>query len=237
MKELRALYDCSPLVIHTGYLVNLCSQSAEVRANSIRAFRGEVERALELEAEYLVLHPGSWRGLTREEGLALAAESIERALEGLPWQGRTFAILIENTAGAEFSLGGSLEQVAGLIARLKAVAPVAACLDSCHLHAAGYDVVTAEGYESTVGQIEQSLGAREIRVWHLNDAKSARGSHLDRHQHIGEGSIGIPLFRRLLNDPRFAHAAFVAETPIDEPGDDARNLSVLRSLLESRASS
>src|SRR6185437_9359073 len=113
-------------------LVNVCSQSAAVRANSIQAFRGETERALALGAEYLVLHPGSWRGLTREEGLRLAAESIERSLDGLPWQECNFSILIENTAGAEFSLGSSFEQVAELVSRLKRVAPVAACLDTCH---------------------------------------------------------------------------------------------------------
>lgn len=231
MKELRALYDCSPLVIHASYLVNVCSQSGEVRANSIQALRGEVERALDLCAEYLVLHPGSWRGLTREQGLRLAAESIERAIDGLPWQGSSFTLLIENTAGAEFSLGGSFEQVAELIETLKPVLPVAACLDTCHTHVAGYDIVSVEGYEATMRQIGSLLGERTVRVWHMNDAKAARGSRLDRHEHIGEGSIGIAPFRRLLNDPRFAHAAFIAETPVDEPTDDLRNVSVLRSLV------
>jgi deoxyribonuclease IV len=231
MKELRALYGSSPLVIHTSYLVNVCSQSDEVRANSIRAFRGEVERALDLAAEYLVLHPGSWRGLTREQGLLLAAESIERALDGIPWPSRDFTILIENTAGAEFSLGGSLEQVAELVGRLRPVAPVAACLDTCHMHVAGYDIVTPEGYEAMVGQIESLLVLKTVRVWHMNDAKAARGSHLDRHEHIGEGALGLAPFRRLLNDPRFAHSAFIAETPVDEAGDDLRDLSVLRSLV------
>ena len=231
MKELRALHDCSPLVIHSSYLVNVCSQSAEVRANSIRAFRGEIERALALGAEYLVLHPGSWKGLVRAEGLRLAADSIERGLDGLPWQGSDFTILIENTAGAEFSFGSSLDQVAELITLLRAVAPVAACLDTCHTHVSGYDIVSPEGYEETVGQIENVLGLETVRVWHMNDAKAARGSRLDRHEHIGEGTIGIAPFRRLLNDPRFAHAAFIAETPVDDDADDLRNVSLLRSLL------
>src|SRR6516164_7825406 len=106
-RELRKKLDVGPLVIHTSYLVNVCSQSDEVRQKSIAAFRGEVERALTLGAEYLVLHPGSWKGLTRDEGLRLAAESIEKAIEGLPWQGSGFSILIENTAGSECSLGGN----------------------------------------------------------------------------------------------------------------------------------
>jgi len=231
MKELRSLYDYSPLVIHASYLVNLCSQLEPVRVNSIKALRGEIERALALSADYLVLHPGSWKGLTREEGLRLAVESVARALDGLPWAQTPFTLLIENTAGAEFSLGASLEQVAELIACLRPVVRVGACLDTCHTHVAGYDLVSAKGYEATMQQIEQLLGFETVRVWHTNDAKAARGSRLDRHEHIGEGTIGIAPFRRLLNDPRFAHAAFIAETPVDQPDDDLRNVSVLRSLV------
>ena len=231
MTELRSLYNCFPLVIHASYLINLCSQSDPVRANSIKALRGEIERALALSAEYLVLHPGSWKGLTREEGLRLAVDSMARALEGLPWAQTPFTLLIENTAGAEFSLGASLQQVGEVIAHLQPVVRVAACLDTCHTHVAGYDIVTAKGYEATARQIEQLLGFETVRVWHMNDAKTPRGSHLDRHEHIGEGTIGIAPFRRLLNDPRFAHAAFIAETPVDQPDDDLRNVSVLRSLV------
>jgi deoxyribonuclease-4 len=231
MTELRSLYACAPLVIHASYLINICSQSGPVRANSIQALRGEVERALALQADYLVLHPGSWKGLTREEGLRLAADSIACALDGLPWEQTPFTLLIENTAGAEFSLGASLQQVAELIARLRAIARVATCLDTCHTHVAGYDIVSPEGYEATVGQIEDQLGCESVRVWHMNDARAPRGSHLDRHEHIGRGTLGIAPFRRLLNDPRFAHAAFLAETPVDEPDDDLRNVSVLRSLI------
>jgi deoxyribonuclease IV len=234
MRRLRDLYDCAPLVIHTSYLVNLCSQSEEVRQKSISAFRGEVERALALGAEYLVLHPGSWRGLSREQGLDLAAESIAAATEGIALDGCDFRILIENTAGAEFSLGGSFEQVAELIARLKPVVPAGACLDTCHCHVAGYDLVTAEGYEETVRLIDSTIGFDAVRVWHMNDAKAARGSRLDRHQHIGQGTIRLAPFKRLLNDPRFAHCAFIAETPIDQEGDDRRNVQTLQALAKSR---
>lgn len=230
MRNLRSAHDIGPLVIHTSYLVNVCSQNEEVRQKSIAAFRGEIERALALGAEYLVLHPGSWKGLTREQGLALAAASIAEAIHGLPWQGTGFHILIENTAGAEFSLGGSFEQVAELVERLSATAPVGVCLDSCHTHVAGYDIVTRDGYEDTVAQIQATMGLAAVRVWHLNDAKAARGSKLDRHENIGLGTIGTEPFRRLLNDPRFAHCAFIAETPVDEPGDDERNVRILKSL-------
>src|SRR5580704_627892 len=178
MQELRAKHDVGPVAVHASYLINLCSQTESVRANSTAAFRGEVERALALGAEYLVLHPGSWRGLTREEGLALAAESIAKATEGIHIEDSTLRILIENTAGAEFSLGGSFEQVAALIDRLKPAAPVGACLDSCHCHVAGYDLVTRNGYEETLHRIDSTIGLSNVAVWHVNDAKAARGSKL-----------------------------------------------------------
>ena len=232
MRELRRKFDVGPLVIHTSYLVNVCSQSAEVREKSVAAFRGEIERALALGSEYLVLHPGSWKGLTRDEGLKLAAESIEQAIDGLPWQGSGFHILIENTAGAEFSLGGSFEQVAELVERLKRHAPVAVCLDTCHTWVAGYDLGSAEGYEETMKLAAATVTCEAVRVWHCNDAKAARGSKLDRHEHIGEGTLGLDPFRRLLNDPRFAHSAFIAETPVDEPGDEERNVLALKGLVK-----
>jgi deoxyribonuclease-4 len=234
MKALRAKLDVGPLVIHTSYLVNVCSQTADFREKSVAAFRGEMERALAFGAEYLVLHPGSWKGLTRDEGLKLAAESIERAIDGLPWQGTGFHILIENTAGAECSLGGSFDQVAELVALLRAHAPVGVCLDTCHTHVAGYDIVTDEGYKETMKQVAATVGFEAVRVWHCNDAKAERGSKLDRHEHIGQGKIGVEPFRRLLNDKRFAHCAFIAETPVDEPGDEERNVRVLKSLVESK---
>jgi deoxyribonuclease-4 len=230
MRDERARLDVGPVSIHASYLINLCSQTESVRENSIVGFRGEVERALALGAEFLVLHPGSWKGLTREEGRRLAAVGIEKAIDGLAWQGKDFRILIENTAGAEFSLGGSFEQVAELVDTLKACAPVGVCLDTCHCHVAGYDLVTTEGYVATMQQVESTVGFDAVKVWHCNDAKAAMGSKLDRHEHIGEGTIGAAAFKRLLHDARFAHAVFIAETPVDEPGDELRNVMALRAL-------
>ena len=230
MRELRAKHDVGPVSVHASYLINLCSQTESVRENSAAAFRGEVERAMALGAEYLVLHPGSWKGLTREEGLRLAAESIERSVEGIDFAGKDFRILIENTAGAEFSLGGKLEQVAELVECLRACVPVGVCLDTCHVHVAGYDIVSTDGYIETMKLVESTVGFEAVKVWHCNDAKAAMGSKLDRHEHIGEGTIGAGTFARLLKDGRFAHAAFLAETPVDAPGDEARNVGVLRAL-------
>jgi deoxyribonuclease-4 len=235
MRRLRLEYGCAPLVIHTSYLVNLCSQSEVVREKSIAGFRGEVERALALGAEFLVLHPGSWKGLTRETGLALAAESIARAVDGVALDDCGFRVLIENTAGAEFSLGGSFEQVGELIARLRGIVPVGACLDTCHCHVAGYDLLSAAGYEETVALIQNTIGLETVQVWHMNDAKAPRGSRLDRHEYIGEGTMGLEPFRHLLRDARFSHCAFIAETPVDEPDDDRRNVRTMLRLAASSA--
>ncbi|MHB1744686.1 MAG: deoxyribonuclease IV, partial [Acidobacteriaceae bacterium] len=174
---------------------------------------------------------GSYRGMTRQQGLQLATKSIQQAIAGLPWQQTPFHILIENTAGAEFSLGGSFEQVAELIEHLRPHAPVAACLDTCHTHVSGYDIVSDPGWTETMAQIERTIGCENVRVWHCNDAKAACGSKLDRHEHIGEGKIGLDPFRRLLREPKFAHAAFIAETPVDAPGDEERNVLALKNML------
>jgi deoxyribonuclease-4 len=232
LRRLRDQYDLKPLVIHTNYLVNLASMTELFLKKSIEAFRGEIERALALCAEYLVLHPGSFRGTNREEGLLRTAAAIRAATQELDLEKNGLMILIENTAGAEFSLGGSFEQVAEVLDHLRGLVPVAACIDTCHTHVAGYDLVSEGGMRETLACLDETVGLNNVRVWHCNDAKAARGSKLDRHQHIGKGTIGLEPFRRLLNDPRLAHSAFIAETPIDEPGDDRRNVETLKSLVK-----
>lgn len=229
---LREKYDLKPLVIHTNYLVNLASLNELFLKKSIEAFRGEIERALALCAEYLVLHPGSFRGSDREQGLMRTAAAIAVSAQGLDLAKSGLTILIENTAGAEYSLGGSFEQVAEVLEYLRHLVPVAACIDTCHTHVAGYDIVSEQGMRDTLKRLDATIGLKDVRVWHCNDAKAARGSKLDRHQHIGKGTIGIEPFRRLLNDFRLGHAAFIAETPIDQPGDDRRNVEALKLLVK-----
>jgi len=231
MNRLRARYDLKPLVIHTNYLVNLASSNERFLQMSLEAFRREVTRALALCADYLVLHPGSFRGADREQGLVRTAAAIAASTKGLDLAKGGLTILIENTAGAEFSLGGSFEQVAQVLERLDGIVPVGACIDTCHTHVAGYDIVSEEGLYQTLLHLDATVGLSRVKVWHCNDAKAARGSKLDRHQHIGKGMIGIETFRRLLNDLRLAHAAFIAETPIDRPGDDRRNVEALKKLV------
>jgi deoxyribonuclease-4 len=228
---LRDRYDLKPLAIHTNYLVNLAAANELFLKKSVEAFRGEVVRALALGAEYLILHPGSFRGTSREEGLLRTSAAIAAATTRLDLARAGLTILIENTAGAEYSLGASFDQVAEVIERLRDVVPIAACIDTCHTHAAGYDIVTETGLAQTLQLLDQTIGLKNVPVWHCNDAKAERGSKLDRHEHVGEGRIGKETFRRLLNDPRTAHAAFIAETPIDRPGDDRRNIDALKRLV------
>jgi deoxyribonuclease IV len=231
MLKLREKYNLKPLVIHTNYLVNLASTTEAFLKKSIEAFRGEIERALMLCADYLVLHPGSFKGANRERGLLQTAAAISAASHGLDLAKGGLTILIENTAGAEFSLGSSFEQVAEVIEHVRNHVPVGACIDTCHTHVAGYDIVSESGYCDTLARLDATIGLRNVPVWHCNDAKAARGSKLDRHQHIGKGTIGSEPFRRLLNDPRLTYCAFIAETPIDEPGDDRRNVAALKKLV------
>jgi deoxyribonuclease-4 len=231
MKRLRRKYDLKPLVIHANYLINLAGMNEAFLKKSMESFRGELERGLALGAEYLVLHPGSFRGGSREQGLVRVAAAIAAAGQGLDLAKGGLMILIENTAGAEFSLGGTFEQVAELLELLRMTVPVGACIDTCHTHVAGYDIVSEEGRELTLRYLEQTVGLKNVRVWHCNDAKAERGSHLDRHEHIGRGRLGLDVFRALLNDRRLKHAAFIAETPIDGPGDDLRNVETLKELV------
>jgi deoxyribonuclease IV len=230
-KQLREKYDLKPLVIHTNYLINLAATNETFLKKSIEAFRGEVERALTLCADYLVQHPGSFRGADREAGLLQTAAAIAAATQGLDLARHGLTILMENTAGAEFSLGGSFEQVAEVLQRLRGLVPVAACIDTCHTHVSGYDIVGETGMNETLTYLDETIGLKNVPVWHCNDAKAPRGSKLDRHHHVGKGTIGLAPFKRLLNDPRLAHAAFIAETPIDAPGDDRRNVVTLKKLV------
>ena len=231
MKRLREKYDLKPLVIHNNYLVNLASTTPAFLKKSIEAFRGEIERALAVCADYLVMHPGSFRGADREQGLRQTAAAIAASAHKLDLAKSGLTILIENSAGAEYSLGGSFEQVAEVLHYLRDIVPSAACIDTCHTHVAGYDIVSESGMKQTLAKLDSVIGLKDVRVWHCNDAKAACGSKLDRHQHVGKGTIGLEPFRWLLNDPRLKHAAFIAETPIDEPGDDRRNVETLKSLV------
>ncbi len=235
LKEARERYDLRPLVIHDNYLINLAADDAAIRALSIAAFRGEVERALAIGAEFLVAHPGSYGAQGLERGLCRVIESIDAALRGLKVKGLT--ILIENTAGGGTRLGGSFEELhaLGSLADRFLDAEVGYCLDTCHCLASGYDLATAEGLAASLEQASTVLGLGRVKVIHANDSKCGLGEHIDRHEHIGGGRIGAEGFRRILNHPKLRSKPFILETPRDREGDDRRNVEMLKSLCRKRS--
>ena len=230
MRTARERFDLAPLVIHVNYLVNLASLDPVIRANSIAAFRGELERAIAIGAEYLVVHPGSYRGNSVEEGIAAFARGLRDAGDKLP--SHSLTVLLENTAGAGCHLGGNFHELQSIreLARELTDLPIGYCLDTCHLLAAGFDITTAPGLRATIRSAETCLGLANIHVIHVNDSKFPLASHVDRHAHIGEGHIGADAFRRILTHPKLRKKPFILETPVDNPGDDRRNLDMLKSL-------
>ncbi|MCZ2151752.1 MAG: deoxyribonuclease IV [Bryobacterales bacterium] len=229
-RGLRRQYGLHPLVIHGNYLINLAAASPGVRRKSIASFRGEWRRAIAIGAEYLVAHPGSWRGQAIDSAMDVFAASLAEAAENLPVDQVT--LLLECTAGQGNALGRRLEELAELARRSAATTSLRLgyCLDTCHLLAAGYDIATAEGLEETLRRAEACLGLANVPVIHANDSKFSLGSRRDRHQHIGEGYIGKAAFRRILRHPLLDGKAFLLETPVDDEGDELRNLNTLRRL-------
>lgn len=220
MRQLCHQHHLAPLVVHANYLINLAGANPDFHARSLEAFRGELERAAAIGADYLVLHPGSG-------DRARCTASIRAASAGFDWG--TLTLLIENTAGGGQHLGGNFAQLGEMLAELPGL-PVACCIDTCHAWVAGYDLVTAEGYAAAMEELDATVGLDHVPVWHANDAKAERGSHLDRHEHIGAGRLGAAAFQRLLRDPRCAGRAFILETPVDDPADQPRDLAALRGL-------
>ena len=227
-QAIRRQHGIHPLVVHTGYLVNLASRDPQVRARSIAAFRGELERAATVGAEFLVVHPGSYRGQTLTDAIAACAEGLREAAEG--FAGRV-TVLLENTAGSGCALGSRFEELHAIRdSAAGAGLRVGYCLDTCHLFAAGFDISTPEGLRSAIRQAGDVLGLRNVPVFHANDSKAPLGSRVDRHAKIGKGYIGREAFRRLLAHPRLGAKTFISETPVEADGDDRRNLATLRGL-------
>lgn len=230
LKAAREKYDLAPLVIHDNYLINLASANEKIRALSIEAFRGELTRAIAIGAEYLVAHPGNYKGQTIEQGILHFIQGVAAAAEGLKFD--KLMLLIENTVGAGAQLGGRFEELHVMreYGSQMTHLPMGFCLDTCHLLCSGYDVASAEGLKKTIDDAERLLGLENVRVMHANDSKAALGSHIDRHENIGEGYIGLDGFRRILSQPGLRSKAFILETPVDKDGDDRRNLDTLKSL-------
>src|SRR5712664_27147 len=221
-----------PLVIHANYLINLAAQQPMLRTRSIQAFHDELVRGIALGAEFVVVHPGACGDCKPNQAVRLAVESVKQAAKNLP--PTSLRILLENAAGMGTALGARLEEIGEMLNALQSL-QVGACLDTAHLFAAGYDIKSEAGLASTLELIDTVIGLERVPIFHVNDSKIPLGGRVDRHEHIGKGKIGEESFRRFLTHPRLGAAApeglpgraFLAETPIDDPGDDRRNVAAL----------
>ncbi len=215
---------------HANYLINPAATNPQFHANSLRALSEELTRADQLELPFLVLHPGAHLGAGEEAGLIKVVESIDRVLAGIP-KVKT-KIALETTAGQGSCLGHTFEQIAYVISHVREPERLCACLDTAHVFAAGYNVATETGTRNMFREFDRTIGLDRLAGLHLNDSKTPRGSRVDRHEHIGNGKIGLAAFRFIMNEPRFAKIPKVLETPKDkELTEDIVNLRCLRSLV------
>jgi deoxyribonuclease-4 len=215
-------------VSHAAYLINLCAPNDDNRVKSKTAYLDELIRGDQLGLIGVVLHPGSHLETGEKEGLQRIADSLKEIFDQHP-DGKT-KCLLEVTAGQGSHLGYKFEHLAEMLRLTNAPSRMGICLDTCHIHAAGYDWTTEDGYDQVFGEFDKIIGLDKIACFHLNDTKKKLGSRVDRHEHIGEGEIGAHPFKRLIEDPRFTDVPGLLETP-GEMDDYVRNLQTLRKLL------
>ncbi len=221
-------------VVHASYLVNLGSENRELRIKSLAMLIKELEQCEQLGIPYLVLHPGSYGRGTIEECLSLISQGVDQALGES--KGAT-VLLLENTAGQGTSVGYELKQLRTIHQQAKHKKKLGFCVDTCHLFAAGYDFTTLTTYDTFWKEFDDLLGLKNLHVFHLNGAKRGLGSHVDRHEQIGKGTIGLEGFRLIVNDRRFATIPKILETPYENYAKDAlrlyqQNLDLLRILIK-----
>lgn len=231
-KKLLRESSIGPVVVHDTYLINLCATDKTILRKSREALKDELDRCETLGVEYLNFHPGSHMGAGEREGIQRIAESLNLIHE----QTRGYGVrsVIETTAGQGTSIGYRFEHLRSIIDLVEEQGRMAVCVDTCHIFAAGYDIVTEAGYERTFEEFDAIVGLERLVAFHVNDAKRERGSRIDRHEHIGKGTIGKAGFRLLMNDDRFRATPKILETPKGpEMKEDVRNMRVLKSLVNS----
>jgi deoxyribonuclease-4 len=248
-RDRRSALGLGPLVIHANYLINLASSDPVMRVRSIQAFHDEMLRAVALGADFLVVHPGSSRGQAPAQAIREVALAIRQAARAVRLCGNFddqrdcgLRLLLENTSGMGAAIGSRFEELKAIIDGTPEL-PVGVCLDTAHAFHAGYDIHSEAGLSQTIAALDAAVGLSRVPVLHINDSKTAFGSRVDRHDHIGRGKIGLEAFRRILNHPGFSAKAsskvaggrpgraFLLETPIDAPGDDRRNVRRLWELV------
>ncbi len=215
--------------VHCAYLINLASAKEAVRTRSLYALEDEASRAAMLGIPYLVMHPGSCGDDPEETGIA----RIASALKGFGRFPQGLSLLLENTAGQGSSIGRTMEQIRRILDAAGAPPDVGVCLDSAHLFEAGYDIAIEEGWHGFLDDLGRFGILPLVRMWHLNDSRTAGGSRVDRHFHIGKGTMGLPAFARIVAHPSFREMPMVLETPKDGADEfemDIRNLAVLKRL-------
>jgi deoxyribonuclease-4 len=245
IRAFRARIDetgITPVVSHASYLINLATTFPLLREQSLAAFIDELDRADALGLLGVVIHPGTCTAGREDDALRLIADGIRTAFKARPR--RQTMVLLEHTAGQGRTVGHRFEHLAAILEHLNGSPRVGVCLDTCHLVASGYDIVSADGYRDTFAGFERIVGLERLKVFHGNDSKKPCGSRVDRHEHIGEGCLGLEPFRRLLNDPRFVDVPILIETEktsrSSKPGSiepdpfDVKNLSTLRALRVTR---
>ena len=222
----------APVIAHASYLINLCATNPGTLDKSRAAFQDELHRCESLGITGLVFHPGAHTGRGEADGIRLIAESLNMAHAATP--GFRTLSLLETTAGQGTALGYRFEQLRSIIDLVDDASRMGVCLDTCHVFAAGYDITTEAGWDSTMSEFTDVVGPGRLAAVHVNDSKKERGSRVDRHHHIGQGMIGLTAFRMLVNDPRLALIPKILETEKSEDmHEDIENMTLLRSLVVS----
>jgi len=215
---------------HAAYLINLASPDRRTHERSVTALKSELTRSAQLRIPYVILHPGAHMGKGKDRGLCRVAESINIVFGQTPDE--TSHLLLETTAGQGTNLGCTFEQLAAIADRVEAKERLGFCLDTCHVFAAGYDLRTKEAYDRTMSAFDRAVGLESLHIIHVNDAKKGLGSRVDRHEHIGQGAIGMEAFGFIMNDFRLQSMAKILETPKNDRVDhDRLNLERLRALV------
>lgn len=218
------------VVSHDIYLINLAAPPGEVREKSLAGFREEMARCARLGIDRIVMHPGAHLGAGEEAGILRIVEAFDSLLEKVPeFKGR---VLLETTAGQGSNLGYRFEHLRDIRDRSAFPHRFGICFDTCHAFAAGYDITTAHGYDRVFQEFDRVLGLESLEAFHCNDSKKGLNSRVDRHEHIGQGAMGLTGFRFLMNDERFVRIPKILETPKGEDNEmDAVNLRTLRDLV------
>lgn len=211
---------------HTSYLINLASPEPHKYKRSIRALEQELLRSSQLAIPYVIMHPGAHMGMGEDKGLRRIAEGISRVFDRVP--SATSRLLLETTAGQGSNLGCTFEQLAAILDMVNAKERIGLCFDTCHVFAAGYDLRTTTAYQRTMNAFDRVLGLELLCAIHLNDAKKGLGSHIDRHEHIGEGAIGIDAFRFIMNDQHLKAVPKILETPKEKEAVDYDRINLER---------